>query len=95
MLKYLIYCDFATVKCDFKEFAKFLSHYTDDYQNINNDIWLAEIDDDKTPFYLDIPNLAKDLERAGYADKNSVIFVAKYSDLTYRHCGIDESFHVD
>lgn len=95
MLNYLVYCDFATVKCDFKEFAKFLGRYTDDYQNINNDIWLIQIDDNENPFYYDMTSLAKDLENEGYADKDSVIFVAKYSDLFYRHCGIDESLHAD
>ena len=95
MLKYLIYCDFATLKCNFKKFGEFLSHYTDDLQNINNNIWLVEINDTEAPFYNELDNLPKDLENAGYADKDSVVFVAKYSELTYRFAGVDESFHVD
>ncbi len=95
MLKYIVYCGFATLNCDVKQFAKFLHGYTDDYTNINNDIWLVNIEDSELPFYNDLSEFPQDLERAGYADKDSVVFVAKYSDLTYRFAGVDETFHVD
>ncbi len=95
MSKYIVYCDFATLKCDFKQFAKFLSSHVDGFQNLNNDIWLIEIDDPEIPFYYDMSDFISDLENAGYADKDSNIIVAKYSELAYRIFGVDESFHID
>ena len=50
----------------------------------NNDIWLIEIDDPEIPFYYDMSDFISDLENAGYADKDSNIIVAKYSELAYR-----------
>lgn len=95
MLKYLVYCDFATIKCDFKQFADFLKGYTDDFVNLNNNVWLVNIDDESIPFYNDLSNFIQDLESKGYADNDSVVLVADYKSLHYRFSGIDESFHVD
>lgn len=95
MLKYVVYCDFATLKCDRKQFAKFLKGYTDDFLNINNDIWLINIENSETPFYNDLSNLLQDLEKIGYADKDSTVFSIEYSSINYRFAGVDESFHVD
>ena len=95
MIKYLVCCDFATLKCDIKQFASFLKGYTDDYENLNNNVWLVNIDDESEPFYNDLSNLVHDMESKGYADKDSVVFVAKYKSLDYRLFVMDESIHVD
>lgn len=95
MLKYLVYCDFATLKCDFKQFAAFLNGYTDDFENLNNAVWLVSIDDSESPIHNDLSNLPQDLESAGYATKDSIIVCARYSSLVQRFSGIDESVHVD
>lgn len=95
MLKFIVYCDFASLKCNFQQFAEFLNGYSDNYENLNNDIWLIDIDDGTSPFYNDLSSIAKDLESIGYADKNSIIFAAQYSSLNYRFAGVDESIHVD
>lgn len=95
MLKYLVYCDFSTIKCDFKQFADFLKSYTDHYENLGNGVWLADIDNESSPFYNDLSNIIQDLEKAGYASKDSVIYAVQYSSMTYRHPGLDESLHVD
>lgn len=94
MLKYLIYCDFSTLKCNSKQFADFLRGYTDDYEHMTTGLWIVDIDD-STPIYNDLSDIAKDLETKGYADKDSVVFSAKCSALDYRLSGVDESFHVD
>ena len=95
MIKYLVYCDFSTLKCDFKQFAKFLQRYTECYENRGNGIWLVEIDDESLPFYNDLSDIVKSLETAGYADKDSFIYAAQYSTLICRHPGLDETLHVD
>lgn len=95
MMKYLVYCGFSTLKCNSQQFAEFLQSYTDHFVNINNDIWLIEIEDAETPIYNDLSALAQDLESAGYADKNSVVFAAEYLSINYRFAGVDESFHID
>ena len=95
MLRYLVYCDFSTLKCNFKQFAEFLKGYTEDITNIDNNLWLVNIEIPEYPFYHDLSNIAKDLENAGYADKDSVVFAAEYSAINYRFAGVDESFHVD
>ncbi len=94
MMKYLVYCDFTTLKCDFKQFADFLKGYSDDFENLNGNLWIVNIDD-STPFYNGLSDLAQDLESAGYADKDSNIYSANCLELHYRHFGADESFHVD
>lgn len=95
MLRYLVYCDFSTLKCNFKQFAEFLNGYTEDFTNLNNDIWLVNIEIPEYPFYNDLSNLAKDLESAGYADKDSIVIATEYSSINYRFAGVDESFHVN
>lgn len=94
MIRYMVYCDFSTLKCNFKQFAKFLSGYTDSYECKTSGLWIADIDD-STPIYNDLSDIAKDLETEGYADKDSVVFSARCSALDYRLSGVDESFHVD
>lgn len=95
MLKYLVYCDFTTLKCNFKQFAKFLGFYAEYYENIGNGVWLVDIDDESCPFYNDLSNIIQDLEKAGYADKDSIIYAAQYSSMTYRHPGLDKTFHIN
>ncbi len=95
MLKYLVYCDFTTLKCNYKQFASFLNSYADHYENIGNGVWIAEINDDSSPIYNDLSNIVNDLENAGYADKDSIIYAAQYSSMTYRHPGLDEALHVN
>lgn len=95
MLRYLIYCDFSTLKCDKQMFAKFLQQYTDDFHNLNDDIWIVNINNDESPFHNDLSTLVADLENCGYATRNTVIFCAEYTSLNYRLLGMDESVHVD
>lgn len=95
MMKYLIYCDFSTLKCDFKQFAEFLQGYTEHYENRGFGIWLVEIDDESSPFYNDLSSIVQDLETAGYADEDSIVYAVQYSVLTCRHPGFSESLHVD
>ena len=95
MYNYIIYCDFSTLNCNFKQFAEFLHHYSDDFVNCNNHIWLIAIEDPDNPFCPSLDDLIKDLESAGYADKDSIIFSVRISSIAYRHAGIDESYHIN
>lgn len=49
--KYVICCDFASMKCSHFEFAGKLSMFTTDFSNINNYTWIIEVGEmDLIPF---------------------------------------------
>lgn len=43
-MRFIIYCDFATLKCTRKEFAEKLETFCKYYANHNNYLWEIEID---------------------------------------------------
>lgn len=49
-MKFIIYCDFATLKCTRKEFAEKLASFCKYYENYNNYLWEIEIDNIFIPY---------------------------------------------
>lgn len=94
-MKYAVYCDMSTLKCDFKQFNDFLHTYTEDVDNIDNSLWLVDIDSSSSPIYNDLSDIVSDLEAVGYADKDSHVCSIEYSSLSGRFFGVDKSIHVD
>lgn len=82
MKKYLVYCNFATLKCNQQQFYKFLVTDFPDVQNINGNIWImSDSSLNEIPFNTDAKNLLQELQRIGYADKDSVVFIAEVSNV--------------
>lgn len=78
MKKYLIYCDFATLKCNQQQFYNFLVTDFPDIQNINGNIWfMSDSALNEIPFNTNAENLLQELQYIGYADKNSLVFIAE------------------
>lgn len=74
--KYLIYCDFSTLKCNRQQFQDFLITDYPDIQNINNNIWIMS-GSVLFPFNASAETLLEDLKEKGYADKDSIVFIVE------------------
>lgn len=92
MKKYLIYCDFSTLKCNRQQLYQFLVTDFPDVINVNSNIWLmSDSELNEIPFNTDVPHLLKELQNIGYADKDSIVFVAEVAN-TYGNFDGSESF---
>ena len=80
--KYIICCDFATLKCSRFEFATKLSEFTSHYENINNFVWLIEIDEiDFIPYNPD--NICESIYKylSDFLNYDSFLIVFKASEF--------------
>lgn len=81
MGKYIICCDFSTMKCSRSQFAKKLTSITSDFINQNNYVWELEISDlDFIPF--DSDNICKSIYIAlsEFIERDSFFMVFKASE---------------
>lgn len=80
-MKYIICCDFATLKCSRFEFAKKLSEFSINFSNLNNYTWEIEIDKYSfIPFSPD--NMCESIYvmLSEFLDKDSFFIVFKPSE---------------
>lgn len=84
-MKFMIYCDFATLKCTREEFAQKLETFCTYYENHNNYIWEIEVDA---------------IELLPYSDNMCETIYLQFSDFTdpssfLKICKVSESFGND
>lgn len=77
MKKYLIYCDFATLKCNRQQLYQFLVKDFPDVKNVTNCLWTLTADEDELPFNYRICDVYDELLKVGFADQDSNIFIAE------------------
>lgn len=79
-MKFIICCDFATLKCTHKEFAKRLSEFTDYCYNYNNFLWEIEVNDlELIPFSDNICESVY-LRLSEFAEESSFLKICKISE---------------
>ena len=84
-MKFIIYCDFATLKCSREEFAKKLDTFCVWHENHNNFIWEIEV---------------SEMEFIPYSDNICETIYYQFSEFTSPHsllriCKVSESFGSD
>lgn len=79
-MKFMIFCDFATLKCSHKEFAKKLSEFSTFVHNHNNFIWEIEVDDISLLPYSD--NMCESIyvRLSDFTDGSSFLKIFKASE---------------
>ncbi len=80
-MKYIICCDFASMKCSHFEFAEKLSQFTSNFTNLNNFTWELEINEfDFIPYNAD--NICESIyvSLSEFLHKDSFFMVFKASE---------------
>jgi hypothetical protein len=93
--KYLIYCDFATLKCNRQQLYQFLVKDFPDVENVNNCLWTLTADENELPFNYRIHDVYDELLKVGYADQGSDILIVEIGTcwgklLEERFAGTDD-----
>lgn len=82
-MKFLIYCDFATLTCDEAQFAKALSLIDPQPQNLHHgNLWLVETPGPES-FEIPFANSCQEIYQLlqNFTTKNSTLIVSQIADI--------------
>lgn len=79
-MKFILYCDFSTLKCTKFEFAEKLNSFTSHYRNHNDYIWELEIDDVALIPYSDNDCETVYMQFSDFVDSHSILKVFRASE---------------
>lgn len=80
-MKYIICCDFASLKCSRREFAKRLSEFSSDFLNLNTYTWEVELNElNFIPYNPDNMCVSIYVMLSDLLDKDSFFIVFKASE---------------
>lgn len=79
-MKFMIYCDFATLKCTREEFTKKLKTFCNYYDRHNDYVWEIEVDKIELLQYSDNTCETIYLQFSSFIDSSSFLKICKVSE---------------